>query len=324
MKPLAHTPPPSKLVSLARIIVSLALVLISGRAQAAFHLWEIDEIYSNADGSVQYIELVTSNDSQNVLAGHTLIATSDGNEVTFTFPDDLASSSTADKRLLLATPNFANLTGGVIPDYTLPCGPFFDPTAAAISLNFAGVDTVSFAATDLPSDAAMSVNASLVAQSNTPTNFAGTSGALLLSACQSAGTCDPCDDGIFCNGAETCSASACTTAPTCPGQGCDESIDACIDCATAADCDDGNLCTDNTCNPDGSCTATNRAEATPCDDGNAATEMDQCTAAGVCQGSVPDKKDGGGCSAGPTNLAVLFFLGLLLLSRRGCRQNQTA
>jgi hypothetical protein len=54
-----------------------------------------------------------------------------------------------------------------------------------------------------------------------------------------------CDDGTFCNGAETCNASnGCQvgTAP-CQGTSCDESRDMCVgSCSTNADCDDGQYC----------------------------------------------------------------------------------
>ena len=51
-----------------RTIVTLAVGLvlfIAAPAHAAFHLWDFSEVYSNADGSVQFIELfVASNGEQ--------------------------------------------------------------------------------------------------------------------------------------------------------------------------------------------------------------------------------------------------------------------
>ena len=41
----------------------------------SFHLYVISEVYSNADGSVQYIELSTSAAGQHVLNGHTMTGT---------------------------------------------------------------------------------------------------------------------------------------------------------------------------------------------------------------------------------------------------------
>jgi hypothetical protein len=47
-----------------------------------------------------------------------------------------------------------------------------------------------------------------------------------LSGCLQTGACDACDDGLFCNGAESCSGSACVAGPGCIGT-CDEGQDTC-------------------------------------------------------------------------------------------------
>jgi hypothetical protein len=44
----------------------------------SFHLWEIREIYSSADGSVQFIELYTDAEDQTQLGGQTLRFTEAG------------------------------------------------------------------------------------------------------------------------------------------------------------------------------------------------------------------------------------------------------
>ncbi len=99
-----------------------------------------------------------------------------------------------------------------------------------------------------------------------------------------------CDDGVFCNGAETCDnpgTELCLAgADPCPGQLCDESGDVCVDCVTPGDCDDSDLCTDDVCTA-GTCTN----PAIDCSDGNACTD-DVCTA-GVC--SNPYNPVGGCC-----------------------------
>jgi len=58
-----------------------------------------------------------------------------------------------------------------------------------------------------------------------------------------------CDDGLFCNGAETCDANGKCQAGTdrCPGQMCDDNLDACFDCLDDGDCDDNNDCTVDSC-----------------------------------------------------------------------------
>ena len=72
--------------------------------------------------------------------------------------------------------------------------------------------------------------------------------------CQIGGTCIwinnslPCDDGVFCNGAETCSVGVCAIHdgnPCTTSQICDEDNDVCMTpqrCVTNADCDDDLFC----------------------------------------------------------------------------------
>lgn len=216
---------------------------------ADFHFWTIKEIYSNADGSVQFIELFTTVDSQTNLVNHQIIATSDGVMKTFTFPAGL-SGSTNSKHLLLATPGFAAVPGAVTPNFTLPCGPFFDPAATSITINFVDADTLTFAGDDLPTDGTASLTDSnpdgppdLGQGASSPTNFAGSVGALTLDGCLQAGTCEPCDDGRFCNGPESCAVSACVAGtPPCIGM-CTEEGDLCGTELIALDVD-GNGFTD--------------------------------------------------------------------------------
>ena len=81
-------------------------------ADAAFHLWRISEVYSNADGSIQFIEFTTDDNGQEFLDGHTLRSTDDfdATSVDFVFPSD-SGSPTAGHTLLLATPEFEAVTG---------------------------------------------------------------------------------------------------------------------------------------------------------------------------------------------------------------------
>jgi MYXO-CTERM domain-containing protein len=273
-----------------------AFVLWQPRAEANFHLWTIEEIYSNVDGSVQYIELITSANGQHVLAGHTITATSDGAVKTFTFAVD-SPMGTTNKHLLIATPGFASLPGAVTPNYTLPCGPFFNPAATSITINFVGADSVTFTGASLPKDGINSLNdtgaVTLVSAANSPENFAGTDGALNLTACLIAGTCEPCDDGVFCNGAETCKVAACAPGPACADI-CDEDLDKCFECDDGGDCNDDNVCTSDAC-LNGFCENTNNAAA--CDDGLFCTATDVCSA-GICTGSGDSCPGAENCSEG--------------------------
>ena len=155
------------LKNIVRCVFATTLAISAGPALASFHLWVIDEIYSNADGTVQFIELQTASSGQQFLSGHTL-SSSGATTQSFTFPSDLPGD-TAGKTFLVGTAGFAAL-GLVAPDYTVPNG-FLSVTNG--SVDFAGVDVVSWAA--LPIDGLNSINHSGAKAINTARNFAGSS-----------------------------------------------------------------------------------------------------------------------------------------------------
>lgn len=147
---------------------------------SAFHLWDINEVFSCADGSEQFIELVSTVVGQEFLAGHTLTASNLGNTITntFTFTNHLSTPpNTAGRSMLIATPGFDSLTGGVTPDYTLPITSFLF-TGGGI-LNFAeNSDIFTYGVGELPLDGVKSLNRNKTTGNNSPTNFAGQTGSV--------------------------------------------------------------------------------------------------------------------------------------------------
>src|SRR5215831_732284 len=103
-------------------LFALMMFAASG-AHAAFHLFQIEQIFSNADGTVQFVVLheFTGSNGENFWTGHALVSMSAGGNKNFPFPNDLANGQTANKRVLVATQGFAAL-GIVTPDYTMPNG----------------------------------------------------------------------------------------------------------------------------------------------------------------------------------------------------------
>src|SRR6185437_2224612 len=67
----------------------LVLLAISGGAQASFHLWTITQLYSNGDGTVQFIELRALAGGQQFLGGHTITVSQGSTTHSFTFPAGL-------------------------------------------------------------------------------------------------------------------------------------------------------------------------------------------------------------------------------------------
>lgn len=175
---------------ISSLVVPFVLVT-AAPASAIVHLWDIVELYSNADGSIQYIELATecSLPCGGEFAMSLTGVLSDENAVNIT--DDLVGD-TSNRRYLLATPGFENLPGvaGVVPDFPIEPGFFsvdddtiqfgtFGPTGL-----FSPLDTLTFGPGELPTDGVLSLNrallsAELVADTNSPTNFAGMTGTLL-------------------------------------------------------------------------------------------------------------------------------------------------
>ncbi len=104
-------------------VTALILALfLSGAAHGQTPFFGVDEVYSNGDGSVQFI--VMNNAGSTHLAGQTIVASGSSTH-TFTFPSDLPAGA-RNHTFLVATQGFANL-GLVTPDYVIPNGFLFVP-----------------------------------------------------------------------------------------------------------------------------------------------------------------------------------------------------
>ncbi len=164
--------------------LAFAVLLTPLAAGATFHLWDITEVYSNDDGSVQFIEFATNSNFQDELAGHTLQSIL----WTYTFPTVLdpdamgnGNGATANQHMLVATPAFASQPGAVTPDFVLDGPEFFD--FVQDSLDFAGWDTFGWTSGGLPTNGIDSLHEPFdsnirTVDINSPTNFAGEIGEL--------------------------------------------------------------------------------------------------------------------------------------------------
>ncbi len=159
------------IMKFARLFIFL-LLGFAGSAHAIFHLWKIDEIYSNADGSVQFIELRALSGGQQFLAGHAIISSQGTQSRSFTFPNNLPGDS-ANRKFLIGTQGFAALNV-VAPDYIVPNGFLFISDG---TVNFADADFVNYAS--LPTTGGLSINDSGATAVNSPENFAGATGTVV-------------------------------------------------------------------------------------------------------------------------------------------------
>ncbi len=122
-----------KLIRLVAAAFGLGLGWI---ATAQVPGWYLDQVYTNADSSVQYVVFLSYGGGQQHLAGSLLTAAPQrgygGRTHTFNFPSDLPGDS-ANRRMLIATQRFADLHL-VEPDYVVPNG-FFPATAGLIGID---------------------------------------------------------------------------------------------------------------------------------------------------------------------------------------------
>ncbi|MBI2314416.1 MAG: hypothetical protein HYU77_18160 [Betaproteobacteria bacterium] len=150
----------------------------------AFHQYDINELYSSADGTIQFIELVVGNLSgEGFWATHTITVTQGATEHGIIFDATTttdggngnlpSTSATNNTSVLIATQGFADLAL-VTPNYIIPSGFLFLDGG---TVNFGeGADTLTYSA--LPAGGAGSLNRNGTIGRNSPTNFAGVTGTI--------------------------------------------------------------------------------------------------------------------------------------------------
>jgi hypothetical protein len=159
------------------LCASAALALAAATALALPGTFAISQIYSSADGAVQFIVVHDggANDCdshENLWAGQQLISTGAAPPRIFVFPANLPTCHTSDRDMLIATEAFAAL-GLVTPDFVIPNGFVQIPNGA---VSFADVSFVSY--TGLPADGLNAINRNGDPVPNRATNLAGVSASI--------------------------------------------------------------------------------------------------------------------------------------------------
>ena len=179
---------------MAGLLVVLAIVLAvlqaPNAALAASHLWRFSEFYSSPDRSVQFIEMqeIGGSNNETNISEHWYTTDGYNQDHTQLLGTDLPFG-TAHKKFLVGTQSYAALPGVPAPDYVLPDG-FLDPDGDTVVWWF--YQTMEIAPGAMPSNGVDSI--SVVTPSNpgnppvfavgtnSPTNFAGETGTVVLPA----------------------------------------------------------------------------------------------------------------------------------------------
>src|ERR1051325_1226358 len=154
-----------------RLMMLIGVVALCSQARAAFHLWAINEVYTNNSGSLQFIELNCQFGSQNFVNGMQIQVSNGPTPHTFTIPGSQLPGDTTNHFLLFGTAGL-HAAGGPTPDYTIPDQFLF---AAGGTITFFGSNGGAYPA--LPTDGVLSRNwVNGTSQVNSPTSYDGHTG----------------------------------------------------------------------------------------------------------------------------------------------------
>lgn len=144
--------------------------MIATLGWAGSHTWVVREIFSNPDGTIQYVELWTPGAGETAIGGKSV--TSDNN-TSPAFPANVPGPTT-NRYLLLGTSHFANLPGAPALDITTPMQDnFFDIDGDEIQWHIYVPSILSFGPGELPTDGIRSLADDGSTTCGTPTNYAG-------------------------------------------------------------------------------------------------------------------------------------------------------
>jgi hypothetical protein len=169
-------------IALSGLALASALIW-TATGQAASHQWRISELFTNADGTVQFIEMkeIAGASAEWGLKDKWLLVVGEARQ--YTFRSDL-TGNTAGRYLLLGTQGFKDTPGAPAPDIVIPDG--FLPLGEDVLEYWMYPDaTIDFG--PLPVDGATSYNIAYpvsgptgINAQNSPTNYAGESGSIDL------------------------------------------------------------------------------------------------------------------------------------------------
>lgn len=168
-------------------VIGAVILSLTSNAHGGSHLWTVHEVFSNADGTIQFVELWECCGSTGERSIGGLELTSEVNGSVFVIPAHL-TENTANRHLLFATQGFADLPEAPTPDYIIQDNFFAldgDKVWYGPSANY---DSFTFGPGDLPVDGQLSIQVTdfvtdaFVTGVNSPTNFDGGTASIDLRA----------------------------------------------------------------------------------------------------------------------------------------------
>ena len=155
-----------------------ALLAFASAANAGHHQWIISEVYSNADGTVQFVELVGTANNEQFINGFN-VTTAGTIPTSAPIGPNLPDGNTNGRYLLLGTAGYATLAAAQsapAPDRTLPNN-FLQ--IAADTVRYAGIPSTDVVYTNLPTDGIDSLDLENPSGTvNTPENSFGATGTI--------------------------------------------------------------------------------------------------------------------------------------------------
>jgi hypothetical protein len=163
-------------IAVFAIVGALGVFGASTLATAGSHTWAVTEVFSNAAGNIQFVELWEWNGdtAEFGLGGHTMISHPSGHMQSL----HNVSTNTAFTFYLIATADFAALPNAPVPDVIMPNN--FIQLSTDTSMEYSFTNTASWTLGAIPTDGIHSLSRSsnvgaLSVAINSPTNFAGVS-----------------------------------------------------------------------------------------------------------------------------------------------------
>jgi len=167
-------------MSPTRIAILVGLIVLAQAPRAALagiHTWDVGEVFSNPDGTIQFVELVEANGGNGETGVSNGAVSSDAKSFGWS---GAPVSNTAFKRYLVGSQSFANLTGAPPVDAIMPLSVlpfFFQPSGDTV--DFIVYDNCPFVGAPSNGVGSRNCESNTNATTNSPTNYAGTPGSVV-------------------------------------------------------------------------------------------------------------------------------------------------